>query len=406
MEKLPCVTLHRHASERARQKHPWIFSNELADPKRFARLEPGSLVDVLDCHGDYLGTGFVNPKSLICVRILTRKREETIDEGFFRHRIIAALRMRDRLYGEHTSSRGTYRAVFGEADGLPGLIVDKFQGAWVVEPHALGMHIRKEMIAEALLKISRERGEENPFLVYRSDNRAAKLEGIEEGQELFGAAPASGIWAIESDIRFPVDPISGQKTGFFFDQRDNRSFFESYFSHGETTCVADVFCHSGAWGLRALKAGAKKVLFVDSSASALEGVRAVLEEQGWQSRGECIQADASEWLSQEKAKSIHALAIDPPALIPNKKSVPAGVKEYKNLNRHAFRLTVAGGLLSSSSCSYHLLEDKFEETLHRALIESDREGKILHRGGHSSDHPWLPGVAEGRYLKNFFFQVQ
>ena len=402
MISLPCVTLNRYAQERSKKRHPWVFSNELSDPKRFQKLEPGSLVDVLDGHGDYLGTGFVNPKSLISVRILSRERGTEINTGFFTQKIRAALRSREALYGKGTPSGGTYRAVFGEADGLPGLVIDRFQGVWVVEPHALGMYVRRKEIVEALAEFAG-----SDAIVFRTDSRASNLEGMEVGAEVVhGSLPAAGMFAVEEGIRFPVDPLSGQKTGFFFDQRENRAFFQRWVAGtvaaGGEVRVLDVFCHAGAWGLRALKAGASRATFVDSSASAIEMVKAAAKDMGVADRVECIQSDALQALKGLEPRGFEAVALDPPALIPNKKSVPAGARNYRDLNAAAARLVAAGGAFSSSSCSYHLEEDRFEEIVARSVLDAGREGRVLYRGGMSGDHPFLPNMEEGRYLKNLF----
>jgi 23S rRNA (cytosine1962-C5)-methyltransferase len=405
MISLPCITLNRYAQERAKKRHPWIFSNELADSKHLQRLEPGSLVDVLDCHGDYLGTGFTNPRSLICVRILTREREEKIDAAFFRRKIEGALKVREPLYGKGSGSEGTYRAVFGESDGLPGLVIDRFQGAWVIEPHALGMHLRRQEIAEALREFA---GQE--AIITRTDNRAAQLEGMEVGTELLsGAIPAGGAFAVEDGIRFPVDPLTGQKTGFFFDHRDNRTFFrmwaEGSVRAGRKLHVLDVFCHAGAWGLRALQAGASKATFVDSSAAALESVKAAAKSLGVLDKITCIEGDALDVISRMEDRTFNMIALDPPALIPNKKSIAAGSKAYRELNAHSLRLATNGGVVSTSSCSYHLEETRFEEMVAKAQGDCGREARVLHRGGLSADHPFLAGMEEGRYLKNLFLAV-
>ena len=406
MNSLPCITLNRYAQERAKKRHPWVFSNELADPKIFSRQEPGSLVDVLDCHGNYLGTGFVNPKSLIAVRILSRIRGEPIDGTFFREKLGKALDARDALYGANSESGGTYRAVFGEGDGLPGLIVDRFQGAWVIEPHALGMHLQGKNIADTIADLARERyGEKSPCVILRTDSRSAQLEGIEAGAEML-VGKLGEAYAVEHGLRFPVDPLSGQKTGFFFDQRENRAFFrrwvEGKAASSKNLRVLDVFCHAGAWGLGALKAGAAHCTFVDSSASALESVKAAAKAIGMESKIELVKSDALAALKAMKETSFDAIALDPPALIQNKKSFTQGAKNYRELNAEGFRLTAAGGVLSTSSCSYHMQEERFEETVQKAMLDANRDGKILHRGAMSADHPVLPAMAEGRYLKNLF----
>lgn len=406
MTSLPCITLNRYAQERAKKRHPWVFSNELADPKQFQRIEPGTMVDVLDCHGDYIGTGFTNPKSLISVRILSRNREDVIDLSFFRRKIEGALKIREVLYGRETSSQGTYRAVFGESDGLPGLVIDRFQGAWVIEPHALGMHMRRNEIMEALREFAG-----SDAIISRTDNRSAQLEGMEIGAELLaGEIPKAGAFAVEDEIRFPIDPLTGQKTGFFFDQRDNRAFFSKWVAGsvkaGRKIHALDLFCHAGAWGLGALKAGAMKATFVDSSASALETVKSAAKSMGVLDRVTCIEGDALEIMRKMDDRTFNAVALDPPALIPSKKSIPAGSKAYRELNAQAMRIVTNGGVLSSSSCSYHMQEDRFEEMLAKAQGDCGREARVLHRGGLSADHPYLAGMEEGRYLKNLFLNIQ
>lgn len=402
---LPCITLNRYGQERAKKRHPWVFSNELADPKRFQKLEPGSLVNVLDAHGDYVGTGFVNPKSLISVRILSRERGETIDVDFFRGRIGNSLRSREAFFGKGSGSESTYRATFGEADGLPGLVIDRFQGAWVIEPHALGMYQRRKEIAEALAEFA---GGE--AIICRSDNRSAQLEGMETTAELLsGKIPEAGAFAVEDGIRFPVDPMGGQKTGFFFDQRENRAYFRSWVEGsvraGRKVHVLDVFCHAGAWGLRALKAGATKATFIDSSASALEGVKAAAKAMGVSDKVVCIEGDALAVMKTLTKKSFNAVALDPPALIPSKKSIPQGSKAYRELNAVALGLVTGAGAFSTSSCSYHMEEGRFEEMVAKSLLDAERDATVLHKGGLSSDHPFLAGMEEGRYLKNLFLSL-
>lgn len=398
--------MNRYADTRLRKFHPWIFSNELADPKRFSRLEPGSLVEVVDCHGDYVGTGFVNTKSLISIRILTRQRGMSVNQMFFENRIESALAKREILYGKDSFAESTYRAVFGEADGLPGLILDRFQGGWVLEPHALGMALRKDEIVRALQSVAARLFGETANIYYRTDHRVAALEGITPEAQLVSGSDQT-LFAVEDGIHFPIDPLKGQKTGFFFDQRDNRSFFRDWVkgSSKGSIVVLDLFCHLGAWGLRALKAGASKVVFVDSSATALEAVKQAATEMGAEKRIELLQGDALEIIRSLEKSSFHAVSLDPPALIPNKKSVPQGSKHYFELNRATMAVVASGGLLSSSSCSYHLLEDRFEEIVRKAMVESGRVGNVLRRGGLAADHPFLPGMLEGRYLKNLSLAI-
>ncbi|RZA00520.1 MAG: class I SAM-dependent rRNA methyltransferase, partial [Proteobacteria bacterium] len=294
---------------------------------------------------------------------------------------------------------------FGEADGLPGLVIDRFQGAWVVEPHALGMYVQKDLIVEALKEFAG-----NDAIIFRTDSRSAQMEGMEVGSDLVhGKLPEGGAFAVEEGIRFPVDPLSGQKTGFFFDQRENRAFFQRWVAGNvamgnKNLRVLDLFCHAGAWGLRALKAGASHATFVDSSASALEMVKAAAKSMGVENKITCIQADALEAVKGLEKRGYDAVALDPPALIPNKKSIAAGVKAYRDLNLEAALKVARGGAFATSSCSYHLDEARFEELVARSLVECAREGRVIFRGGLSADHPFLPGMEEGRYLKSLLLQ--
>jgi 23S rRNA (cytosine1962-C5)-methyltransferase len=405
MSNLPCITLNRYAQERAKRLHPWVFSNEISDPKVFQRQEPGSIVDVLDSRGEYLGTGFVNPKSLIAIRIFSRQRGQLLDAAFFEKRLRAAITFRELAFGSNSGFAQTYRAVFGESDGLPGLVIDRFGSLWVLEPHALGMQKQLGPITEALKKI-----DPAATVVHRSDNRAAQLEGMAvESGVLCGTWKEGSYFAVEDGIRFPVDPLHGQKTGFFFDQRANRSYFSDWvraLAQTQEVRVLDVFCHAGAWGLRALKAGAKEVVFVDRSKAALDGVRAAAREMGVEDRIQCLEGDGLEILGTLDERSFHAVALDPPALIPNKKSLPQGSKNYRALNHRAMQLVKASGVLSTSSCSYHLDEERFEEIVAKAVLESGRQARVLQKGNASPDHPFLPGMKEGRYLKNLFLWLE
>ncbi|MGZ3713759.1 MAG: class I SAM-dependent rRNA methyltransferase, partial [Bdellovibrionota bacterium] len=282
------------------------------------------------------------------------------------------------------------------------LVIDRFQGAWVVEPHALGMFVRKKEIVEGLRELVG-----SDAIVFRTDSRAAQLEGMAVSSDLVhGEIPKAGVFAVENGIRFPVDPLKGQKTGFFFDQRENRTFFKTWIEgcarEGKQVHLADLFCHLGAWGLGALKAGAAKATFVDSSGPALEAVKAAAKEMGVLDRAEFVESDVLTFLKAQKAGAYGALVVDPPALVPSKKDVAAGAKAYRELNAEAFRIVRQGGVISSSSCSYHMPEARFEEVIAKAALDANREARIIHRGGLSADHPLLPAMEEGRYLKNLF----
>lgn len=404
--KIPCITLNRHADKRLGLGHPWIFSNEIHEDVDLRRLEPGSIVEVLNRHGDYVGTGFINPKSLIAIRFLSKQRELEIDQKFFSSQINRAIGLREKFYGRDSDAAGTYRAVFGESDGLPGLIIDRFGDVWVIEFHALGMAVRQELIISALKTSIKEILGENNLrgIIIRGDVRVAEREGFSQEQSIvFGNC--DNTFAVESGIKFPVDPLAGQKTGFFFDQRENRASFERIVRGLDHALVLDLYCHLGAWGLRALKAGAKKVWFVDISEEALAQVREAAKLMGQLERCEFIQADISGFYRSQEKESFSAIALDPPAFITSKKNVPAGIRAYYQNNREAIRLLSRGGILSTSSCSFHCEESGFYELVAGAVLDAGRSPQVIERGRPAWDHPELAQVPETRYLKNVLLRL-
>ncbi|NUM88344.1 MAG: class I SAM-dependent rRNA methyltransferase [Bdellovibrionales bacterium] len=391
--KLPCLTLNRHAERRLAALHPWVFSNEIHETERLQRLEPGTVVDVLDCHGNYAGTGFVNPKSLIAVRILHRERGLPVDARFFAVRIASAVRHREAFYGRD----GCYRAVFGESDGLPGLILDRFGSVLVAEPHAFGMHRMRDLILEGIREALGDLA-----VVWRTENRGAKLEGIDPRSELVaGELPSGGVWAVEDGVKIPVDVMHGQKTGFFFDQRENRTALCRWVAGAARGgSVLDLYCHLGAWGLRALAAGAGKVTFVDQSREALDGARESARILGREKDCEFFEGDALQVMKDQSRRSFDAVVVDPPAFITSKKTAAQGLKAYAVTNKAAASLVADGGVLSTSSCSFHLEEPRFEGIVAQACWASGRAPRVLRRAAAAFDHPELAGVIETGYLKN------
>lgn len=413
LDRLPCLTLKRRPAERERAAHPWIFSNEIQEiPAKVRRLDPGSIVEVLDCHGKFLGTGFWNPKSLIAVRLLSDRRNEIIDRAFFHRRFVAALQHRERFFGASSSAKGTYRAVFGESDGLPGLVIDRFGPVWVAQVHAIGMW---ELLAEiqaglesAVAELALEGG--MSAFVVRTDVQSQKLEGLPEVQEVrAGTLPKGGVRAFEAGIEYPVNVLDGQKTGFYFDQRQNRLLWQSWIEadakQRSGLRVADLFCNSGAWGLAALKAGAASALFVDSSEAALDAARAAADKAGLVDRCEFLHGKVEAALKSLPAKSFDYVSLDPPSFIPNRKSVTTGMRGYATLNANAARIIRPGGILATSSCSHHALEEKFLDVVTLALRKERYNPLLLARGGAAADHPERPGMPESRYLKCLFLRI-
>lgn len=409
--KIPCIQLNRHAERRLAHQHPWIYSNEIHETVDIKKQTPGDLVEVLDRHGKYVGTGFVNPRSLIAIRFLTRKREQEINADFFAEKIQTALQLRELFYGAKSSSRGTYRAVFGESDGLPGLVIDRYGPVWVIEFHALGMFQRLEMIQAGLQKAAAEvvGADACKAIVVRTDVRIAALEGLAVQQEVvFGNLP-DRVVAVEDDIEFVVDPLKGQKTGFFFDQRENRSSFARVVGDLARTekaaNVLDLYCHVGAWGLRALKAGAARATFVDLSEEALASVRENAKKLGVENRCTFLVGDTMSQMKTLPKESFHAIALDPPSFISSKKTVAQGIRAYFGNNREAIRLLTRPGILSTSTCSFHCEEQGFQDVVAGAVLEAGRLPQLLERGNPAWDHPSLANMPESRYLKNLLLRV-
>lgn len=384
MEK---IVVRSAGAARLRRGHPWVFSNEVRG--RVAALEPGGIVEVEDGHGACLGTAYVNPRSLILGRMLASVRAP-IDRAFFKTRILRALALRERLF----PGGDAYRLVFGEGDGLPGLVVDRYGDVLVVQAATLGIDRRLEEIADVLEETLRPRA-----IVERSDVSVRALEGLEPRKGVLRGSLAEPVSVEEYGVRFEVDLLTGQKTGFYFDHRENRSAFARLASGGGE--VLDVFCYLGAWGLRAARAGAGPVTLVDGSADALALARRNAERNGLAERCEFIEGDAFEALARlERAgRRFDAVVLDPPAFVKSRKRIAEGVRGYRDLNARAARLVRDGGLLATSSCSYHLGWDLFEGMLADAVGRARRRATVLHRGGQGPDHPVPLLLPEAAYLK-------
>lgn len=408
-EKLASIHLNGHSVKRLELGHPWIFSNEIETNRSAKGVEAGAVVDVIGFDSRFVGKAYYNPHSLIALRILSRNKDQEINQLFFEERITRAVKQRLTHYGRNSPSKGTFRAVFGEPDGLPGLVVDRFEGAWVVEPHAFGAHACKAMIIPAIEKIARELLEEKEVnIAYRTDSRSATLEKIPEEKEYaLGKEPAKGVWAYEAGVAYPVDTTAGQKTGFFFDQRENRLMHARFIADagGSNQTVFDGFSHLGAWGFGALKAGAKHAVFVDRSEAALNTIKTIAKKEGFEDKIETIQGDTLEVMASRKKKEFTSIVIDPPALIPRKKDLNQGSRKYLQLFQAGFSLAGPNATLALSSCSYHMPEERFEEVIWMASRLAGRETAVVYRGGPSLDHPYFPSFAEGRYLKCFFVKA-
>jgi 23S rRNA (cytosine1962-C5)-methyltransferase len=377
------VKLKQKEDRRILRGHPWVFSNELREvPKDCI---PGDIVDVADHSGRFVGRGYINPRSLIAVRILTRK-QETIDLAFLRRRISAARALRDSLgFG------GSCRAVFSEGDGLPGLIVDKYGATLVIQSLTAGID---RLLGEVITALTDEYTPE--AIVLRNDTGSRVLEGLAQEKRVVLGAIDGPITLEESGISFRADVLEGQKTGFFFDQRENRLALKDYVRGRRTL---DCFCYVGAWSLAAARFGASEVIGLDSSekAIALATENAVLNGLAAQFKA----ADVFDELRalEKQHERFGCIILDPPAFVKSRTKVREGLKGYKEINLRAMKLLEPGGILATCSCSHHIDEALFREMLIDAAYSAGRQARVLEMRSQARDHPVLLAAKETQYLK-------
>jgi 23S rRNA (cytosine1962-C5)-methyltransferase len=406
------LRLKPREERRVRAGHLWVFSNELqtggeaggkpreadeggAPPesgfRNFRDIPAGSLCRLLDSRGKSLGLGYVNPKTLLAVRLLSTGADTAIDGDWFARRIGAALALRERLYASPY-----YRLVHGEADGLPGLVIDRFGEVCVVQIGTAGMENLKHFVVEGLRQVLQPRG-----ILFRNDVPMRELEGLPAYVEKIGEVPDQ-IEIDESGVRFRVPLAGGQKTGWFYDQHDNRDRLARY-ARGQA--VLDVFSYVGGWSLRSAAAGASSVTCIDSSQPALDAALASAALNGHAL--ETIHDDALAAMKALRAagRQFGLVVVDPPALIKRKKDYEAGLEHYAALNRAAIQLLPADGFLIACSCSHHLEPEALQRILLREARHAGRQLQILEQGAQSADHPVHPAIPETRYLKAFYCRV-
>lgn len=376
---------------RLMQGHRWVFSNEVESPlKMFA---PGEWVQVVSASGRRWGTGYVNPHCLIACRLVGSWNAEPTPE-FFEQRLREAVAFRERLYpGERT-----YRAVYGESDGLPGLVLDRYDAAWVMQITTAGMAAMTSRVCEALVRLF-----DPAAVVARNDVSARTLEGLPMEKQLLHGIVQEPLPVAVHGLKVHVDLWEGQKTGLFLDQRDNREALRRYVREAE---VLDLFCYQGLWSLVAARAGAARVLGVDSSREAVRRAEADAQVNGLQDRCAFQAEDVLEFLKRTPRESYDVIIMDPPAFAKTKSALPNALKGYTDLNRRAMLALRRGGLLVTCSCSSHLREEAFYEMLVRAGQAAGRSLRLLEARGQALDHPALLAMPETRYLKCAFLEVR
>lgn len=380
------IVLQRGQDRRIRGGHPWIFSNEVAAYE--GAFDDGDLLDVLDARGAFLGRAYVNRKSLICARVLTRGRDE-VDVDFFVKRLERARRFRDAaLPGEEA-----VRLVFGESDQLPGLVVDRYRDVLAVQVLTLGMERRAELLREALERVFSPRG-----AVRLADSPLRALEGLPLERGVWWGEVPERVEVNVGGFALIADLLGGQKTGLFLDQRANRRRAEARASGRR---VLDLFCYLGEWSLHALRGGATSALAVDSSEPALAAARANAERAGLADRLTLRRGDAFAVVHElERAgERFGMVVLDPPAMIKSRRHLAAGAKAYRELNRAAMAMLEEDGVLVTCSCSHHLDDVLFRQVLLEAARTARRPMRVLDWSGEAPDHPTLLAVPETHYLK-------
>ncbi|MGE0114287.1 MAG: class I SAM-dependent rRNA methyltransferase [Steroidobacteraceae bacterium] len=392
--ELPILRLKRNEERRLSAGHLWVFSNEVNTAETpLTAFKPGDLCRVMSQRDKFMGYAYVNPRALICARILGRDVQHPPgDKSLIVHRLQVALSLRERVYAQPF-----YRLVYGESDQLPGLVLDRYSDVIVGQIATAGMEVMKEQVVAAVKQVLKPQA-----MLWKNDSGARELEGLESYVETaFGEVPAV-LQLQEGGVNFTVPMQEGQKTGWFYDQAFNR---QSLLKYVKGVKVLDVFSYLGAWGLTAAKAGASEVTCVDSSAKALDYVQQSAQANGLKVdvlKGDAF--DVLEKLHQEKRK-FDVVIIDPPAFIKRKKDIPKGEAAYKRLNQLAMQLIERDGLLVSCSCSYHLHGDALIDAIQRAARHLNKHAQIIEVGGQAPDHPIHPGIEETRYLKAFIARV-
>jgi len=392
--EVPVLKLKRGEDRRIRAGHPWVFSNEIDNAATpLAKIEPGHAVRIVSDRDQFLGHAYVNPHALICARIVGRDPEHPLDRSLLAHRLNVALALRERL-----SREPYYRLVFGESDGLPGLVLDRYGELIVGQIATRGMQALRTDVEEIVRARLAPRG-----FFWKNDSGARDLEQLGSSTEIaFGEVP-DDVEVIEGALRFVAPLRAGQKTGWFYDQTANRAKLARYLWAGAR--VLDVCSYAGAWAITALAHGAHSARCVDASALALDYARRNAVANGVEI--ETTEADAFDALKalHEQGERYDVVILDPPAFIKRKKDIPQGQAAYRKLNQLAMNLIDRDGMLVSCSCSYHLSHEDLSAAIQAAARHSARFVQILEAAGQSPDHPVHPAIPETRYLKAFFCRV-
>lgn len=387
-DQFPVISIEARAARRVRTGHPWVFSNEFAMTPELKALVPGSIVRVKGPEGHDLGLFMFNPRTLIAARRLTRDVKARIDADFLGDRLELARTRRDRLF-----ARPFYRFVHAEADGFPGLVIDRFGDTLVVQVNSAGFERLTDSLIAALDKVLAP-----ARIILKNDSPARELEGLTTSVDLVRGANDGPIAVEENGITYFCDPLNGQKTGWFYDHRDNRAFIAGLAAGAR---VVDFYSYAGAFALACARAGAAEVVAVDRSEGALQLAAKAAAHNGLEPRLQFRRADAFAEMERmgREGERFDIVIADPPAFVKSKKHLKSGAQGYRKMTRLAAALVKPGGYLLVASCSHHMTPDLFAAEVRQGLADARREGAIIRMSGAGPDHPVHPFLPESAYLK-------
>jgi 23S rRNA (cytosine1962-C5)-methyltransferase len=372
--------------------HPWVYLNEIERIE--GPYEPGDIVEVFNCKDRFIGKGYINPKSQITVRLLTRNKTEEINEEFFRKRITAAWNLRKNVI-ETTCCR----VIFGEADFIPALIVDKYSDYLVIQTLALGIDIWKDTIVKILNEVFAPKG-----IYERNDVPVRELEGLDQKKGFLSEPFDTIVLTEENGVQFYVDIENGQKTGYFLDQKENRASIKNIVKNAD---VLDCFCHTGSFSLHAGHYGAKSVLGIDISELAVEAARKNAQLNGLSDVCRFESANAFDVLNQwvREGKKYDVVILDPPAFTKSRSAIEGALRGYKEINLRGMKLLKPGGFLITCSCSHYMYPELFTEVIMEAAKDAHRTLRQIEYRFQAKDHPVLWNSDETLYLKFLILQV-
>lgn len=391
---LPAIRIDEHSVRRLRQGYPWVFRSEVINAKEAQQVGSGQLVDFVRDKGDFVGRGFFNPRPQLVGRVMTLKADENIERFFIYHKVENALVYRDRIF-----DKPYYRLIHAESDGLPGLIIDRFGDVLVAQVNTAGMEALWPHVESALKSLVRPRE-----IVLKNDTSAREMEGLEQKVAMTPGQMADPVIVIpEGGAQFHVDVMRGQKTGWFFDQRDNRAWVAQL---GRGGAVADIFCHTGGFGITAAVNGAENVTFIDSSSDALMMLEKNAALNKVEGKCQTIEGPAFDMIEKltRMGRRYDVVCVDPPAFVKSRKDLGPGMKGYQKLARLAAELVERSGFLFFASCSSHVSAKDLTEVVAGGMSKTGRPFQLIKTAGAGPDHPVHPMLPETGYLKALTFR--